>query len=64
MSMSSLEKLDLSNNSLTGTIPVPGYRLYSLRVLDLSNNQLIRPIPDSVLRRFMAGQLDLRFDVV
>ncbi|KAL5228100.1 hypothetical protein ABZP36_016365 [Zizania latifolia] len=62
MSMSSLEKLDLSNNNLTGT--VPDYRLYSLRVLNLSNNQLIGPIPDSVLQRIVAGQLDLRFGML
>ncbi|XP_006644880.1 probable LRR receptor-like serine/threonine-protein kinase At1g51810 [Oryza brachyantha] len=60
MKMTSLEKLDLSQNNLTGGIP--DYQLNSLRVLDLSNNQLDGPISDSVLQRFKAGQLELRLE--
>ncbi|KAG8055043.1 hypothetical protein GUJ93_ZPchr0001g30539 [Zizania palustris] len=59
MKMASLENLDLSRNNLTGTIP--DYQLYSLRVIDLSNNQLNGSIPDSILQRYKAGQLELRF---
>ncbi|KAL5227886.1 hypothetical protein ABZP36_016151 [Zizania latifolia] len=59
MKMASLENLDLSHNNLTGTIP--DYQLNSLRMLDLSNNQLNGPIPGSILQRFKAGQLELRY---
>nr|GMD52085.1 LRR receptor-like serine/threonine-protein kinase IOS1 [Ipomoea batatas] len=41
--LTSLEYLDLSNNSLTGELP--SFQLQSLKVLDLSNNSLTGPVP-------------------
>jgi hypothetical protein len=60
MKMSSLKKLDLSHNNLTGTIP--DYQVNSLTVIDLSNNQLNGSIPDSILQRYKAGLLELRLE--
>uniref|UniRef100_A0A0E0C9A7 non-specific serine/threonine protein kinase n=1 Tax=Oryza meridionalis TaxID=40149 RepID=A0A0E0C9A7_9ORYZ len=60
MKMSSLKKLDLSHNDLTGTIP--DYQVNSLTVIDLSNNQLNGSIPDSILQRYKAGLLELRLE--
>ncbi|XP_073352045.1 probable LRR receptor-like serine/threonine-protein kinase At1g51810 [Aegilops tauschii subsp. strangulata] len=59
MNMVSLENLDLSHNNLTGGIP--DYQIKSIKVLDLSYNQLDGPIPHSILQRYQAGLLDLRF---
>ncbi|XP_022155199.1 receptor-like protein kinase At3g21340 [Momordica charantia] len=48
--LTNLVSLNLSSNSLGGTIP-PGLGENSLTRLDLSNNQLTGPIPDSLASR-------------
>ncbi|CAL9769066.1 unnamed protein product, partial [Musa acuminata subsp. burmannicoides] len=52
---------DLSDNDLTGPIPLSLEELTSLNVLILSNNRLNGPIPASLCDGQSKGLLELRF---
>ncbi|PNT72056.1 hypothetical protein BRADI_2g38948v3 [Brachypodium distachyon] len=57
---SRITSMDLSNNSLTGSIPDALSQLPSVTVIDLSGNQLSGSIPPGLLKRIEDGSLDLR----
>jgi len=52
----SITKLDLAENSISGTIPVCLGDLSELKELDLSSNVLSGPIPESFRNLEMIGE--------
>ncbi|KAH7365300.1 hypothetical protein KP509_18G019600 [Ceratopteris richardii] len=56
-----LEILDLSNNSLNGSIPSYLATLKNIKVLNLQNNNLSGTIPTSLLQRRQASSLSFEF---
>ncbi|KAK4756934.1 hypothetical protein SAY87_007061 [Trapa incisa] len=59
--LSSLESLDLSNNSLSGPIPTLD-QLKFLKFLNLKGNQLSGSIPEALMKRSQEGSLALSVD--
>ena len=57
--LTSLEELDLSNNTLTGSIPTELSRLTGLENLLLSGNQLSGEIPSDVITMFSLTRINL-----
>ncbi|KAL5176340.1 putative leucine-rich repeat receptor-like protein kinase [Glycine soja] len=57
-----ITSLDLSNNSLSGSVPDFLTQLQSLKVLNLAKNNLTGPVPGGLVERSKQGSLSLSLD--
>ncbi|KAL3802049.1 hypothetical protein HJC23_010805 [Cyclotella cryptica] len=60
--LTNLETLDISDNALSGTVPIQLGDLISLRRLDLSNNFFENQLPTALGRLQMLEELDISFN--